>query len=94
MLNDTVARALESTNPSGIRIPFTSFSLQSNSVPGGVSSVNMLLSGNFRSVKTLFATFRLDSNKNAVASKYVTACTDPIQSIKSWTCDIAGYKLP
>jgi len=94
MLNDTVARALESMNPFGIRIPFTSFSLQSNSVPGDVSSVNMLLSGNFRSVKTLFTTFRLDSNKNSVASKYVTARTNPIQSTGSWTYDIAGYKVP
>jgi len=79
MLNDTVIRALESMNPSGIRISCMSFSLQSNSVPGGVSSVNMLLSSNFRSVKTVFPTFRLDSNKNAVASKYVTARTNPIQ---------------
>ncbi len=27
MVNDTVARALESLNPNGIRIPFTTFSL-------------------------------------------------------------------
>jgi len=94
MVNDTVARALESVNPSGIRIPFTTFSLQSNSVPNGVSSVNMLLSGNFRSVKTIFTTFRLDANKNLAAAKYVTARTNPIKETGSWTYDIAGYKVP
>jgi hypothetical protein len=63
MIAPEVDRAIESTNPMGIRIPFTSFGLQSNSVPSGLSSVNILLSGNFRSVKTLFTTFRLDANK-------------------------------
>ncbi len=78
MLIDTVARVLKSMKPYGIRIAFMSFSLQSNSMHVGVSSVNMLLSGNFRSVKTLLTTFRLDANKNAAAAKYVTARTNPI----------------
>ena len=64
MINDIVARALEAMNPNGFRIPFTTSSFQSNSVPAGVSSINLLPIGNFRSVKTLFTIFRLDSNKN------------------------------
>jgi hypothetical protein len=60
-----VARAIESIRPMGIRIAFTSCSLQSNSSPTGDSSANILLSGNFKSVNTIFYTFRLDANKNA-----------------------------
>ena len=78
MINDTVARAVESVNLAGSRIPFTTFSLHSNNVHAGVSSVNMLLSGKFRSVKTLFAIFQLDSNKNTAAAKYVTDRSNPI----------------
>jgi len=63
MINDAVARALEAMNPNGIRIPFTAFSLQSISVPADVSSITMLLSHNFCSVKTFFTIFRLDSKK-------------------------------
>jgi hypothetical protein len=94
MINDSVARAMESMNPLGIRIPFTSFSLQSNSVPIGVSSANILLSGNFKSVKTIFSTFRLDANKNASNKKYVTARVNPILGDGSWNFDIGGYKVP
>ncbi len=94
MINDTVARTLEDMNPNGIVIPFTSFSLQSNSVPAGVSSINLLLSGNFRSVKTLFTIFRLDSNKNSASSKYVTNRTNPILADGSWAYDISGFKVP
>ena len=94
MINDTVARSLESMNPIGIRIPFTTFSLRSNNVTDGVLSVNMLLSGNFRSVKTLFPIFRLDSNKNAATAKYVTNRSNPIKATSKWACDIAGFKVP
>ena len=55
--------------------------------------MNILLSGNFRSVKTLFTTFRLDSNKYSLTSKYVTTRHNPIKSTGSWAYDIAGYKL-
>ena len=94
MIAPEVARAIEAMNPMGIRIPFTSFSLQSNSVPTGVSSANILLSGNFKSVKTIFSTFRLDANKNASNKKYVTARVNPIIDDGSWTFDIAGFKVP
>ena len=94
MINETVARAIEAMHPMGIRIPFTSFSLQSNSVPTGVSSANILLSGNFKFVKTIFSTFRLDANKNASNKKYVTARVNPIIDDGSWTFDIGGFKVP
>ena len=94
MIAPEVARAIESMNPMGIRIPFTSFSLQSNSVPTGVSSANILLSGNFKSVKTIFSTFRLDANKGLVTAKYVTARSNPILDDGSWAFDIAGFKVP
>jgi hypothetical protein len=94
MINDTVARVLEFMKPIGICIPFTTFSLQRNNVPTGVSSVNMLLSGNFRSVKTLFTIFRLDSNKNAAAAKYFTDRSNPIKSTGKWAYDIVGFKVP
>jgi hypothetical protein len=94
MINDTVARAMEAMNPMGIRIPYTSFSLQSNSVPIGVSSANILLSGNFKSVKTIFSTFRLDANKNASNKKYATARVNPILNDGSFNFDIAGFKVP
>ncbi len=94
MGNDTVARALESMNPCGIRVPFTTFSLQSNPVLSGVSSVNMLLSRIFRSVKTIFTTFRLEANNSLTATKYVTDRINPIQLTGSWSYDIDGFKVP
>jgi hypothetical protein len=89
-----VARAIKSMHPMGIRIPLTSFSLQSSSVPTCVSSANILLSRNFKSVKTIFTIFRLDANKNASNKTYVTFRRNPIQKNGSWTCDIAGFKVP
>ena len=75
---DEVARAIKSMHPMGIPIPFTSLSLQINSFPTGVSSAKILLSGNFKSVKTIFSTLRLDANKNASNKKYVIARVNPI----------------
>jgi hypothetical protein len=54
----------------------------------------MILSDNFRSVKTLLTSFRLDWTKNAVAAEYVTHRTNPIQSTSSWSFDIASFKVP
>ena len=53
-----------------------------------------MLSGNFKSVKTIFSTFRLDANKNASKKKYVTARVNPIQEAGSWTFDVGGFKVP
>ena len=94
MVNSEVARAIESMSPQGIRIPMTTFSLQSNSVAEGLNSVNLLLSGNFRSVKTLLSIFRLDGNRGVAANKYVSDRVNPIQDTGSWQYDIAGFKVP
>ena len=53
----------------------------------------MLLSGNFRSVKMLFITFRLDTNNNVVVAKYMSARSNPIQTIGSWSNYIARFKV-
>ena len=94
MINSEVARAIESMSPQGIRIPLTTFSLQSNSVATGLNSINLLLSGNFRSVKTLLTIFRLDANRGTADSKYVTDRANPIQETGTWQYDIAGFKMP
>ena len=94
MVNPEVARAIESMSPQGIRIPMTTFSLQSNSIAAGLNSVNLLLSGNFRSVKTLLTVFRIDSNKGGTAKKFASARVNPIQATGHWQYDIAGFKVP
>jgi len=96
MISPEVARVIESMSPQGIRVPMTSFSLQANTVPANTTNPNLLLSGNFRSVKTLFTMFRLAENKgSAGASKrYIANRVNPIQNLGSWTYDIAGFKVP
>ena len=94
MINPEVARAIEGMSPQGIRIPMSTFSLQSNSLATGLNSCNLLLSGNFRSVKTLITIFRPDANRNAAAAAYVTARSNPIRTTGTWQYDIAGFKVP
>ena len=94
MVNPQVATAIESMSPQGIRIPMTTFSLQSNSIATGLSSINLLLSGNFRSVKTLLTVFRPDANRGAAGRNYVSDRSNPIQDTGSWSYDIAGFRVP
>jgi hypothetical protein len=94
MINDTIAQIIERENFNGYSIPFTSFSLQSNSIASGLGSANILLSGNFTSVKTIFSIFRLQSNRDDKTKKFITGRVNPIQAAGYWSYDIAGMKVP
>jgi len=94
MINDTIAQAVESQNDVGYNIPFTSFSLQSNSVASGLGSANILLYENFTSVKTIFSIFRLQASRDDKAKKCVIGRVNPIQETGYWSYDIAGMKVP
>ena len=93
-INETVARTIESMNPDGIRIPLTSFSLQSNTVPKDAKSCSLLLSGNFRSVKTILTIFRLTYNKGTDGEKWASARINPIKDDGRWSYDIGGIRVP
>jgi hypothetical protein len=94
MIDDTIARVIESENVSGYNIPFTMFSLLSNSIASGLGSANMLLFGNFTSVKTIFSIFRYQANRDNKDETFITGHVNPIQASGYWSYDIAGMKLP
>ena len=95
MINSEVARQVEMMSPQGLRIPMTSFSVQSNTVPAGGNQANILLSGNFRSVKTLLTIFRVGNNLGAAGNiKAISSRVNPIQSTGYWQFDVGGFKVP
>eukprot|EP00873_Tetraselmis_striata_P017508 jgi/Tetstr1/437772/TSEL_026426.t1 len=61
-LDGSVASAISQANASGYRIPMTTFSNHASSVESGSTLINTLISGNYRSLKTLFTIFRLQEN--------------------------------
>jgi len=94
MINDTIAQAIELQNAGGYCIPFTSFSLQTDSIASGIGSANVLLSGNFTSVKTIFSIVRLQASRDDKTKKCITGRANPIQVVGYWSYDIARMKLP
>ena len=95
MINSEVARAIESMHPQGVRVPLTSFSVQSSTVPAGGNQANILLSGNFRSVKTILSIFRGGANLGSAGNvKAISSRVNPIQATGYWQYDIAGFKVP
>jgi hypothetical protein len=94
MINDTIAQAIELQNAGGYCIPFTSFSLQTDSIASGIGSANVLLSGNFTSVKTIFSIVRLQASRDDKTKNFMTGRANHIQAAGYWSYDIAGTKVP
>eukprot|EP00873_Tetraselmis_striata_P029840 jgi/Tetstr1/450104/TSEL_037149.t1 len=61
-LDGSVANAISQANASGYRIPMTTFSNHASSVEAGSTLINTLISGNYRSLMTLFTISRLQEN--------------------------------
>ena len=80
MINDTIAQTIEGKNAGGYSIPFTTFSLQSNSIASRLGSANTQLFGNFTPVKTIFYVFRYQAHRDDTTKQFITGRANPIKA--------------
>eukprot|EP00873_Tetraselmis_striata_P039775 jgi/Tetstr1/460039/TSEL_005359.t1 len=93
-LDAGVASAISQANSGGYRIPMTTFSNHASSVESGSTLCNTLISGNYRSLKTIFSVFRLQGNIGDGTKKTVTLRTNPFGDTGRWQYDVGGQLVP
>lgn len=89
-LDTRVANAISHANSSGYRIPMTTFSNHSSTVEKDSTLVNTLISGNYRSLKTIFTMFRLQTNIRKGTLKSISNRSNPLRPIISVGSTISG----
>ena len=93
-LNVEAANAISSMNSGGYRIAMHTFSCHSSSVEQGAKNAHILISGNYRSLKTLFSVFRKQSNSGDRSKKSITDRYNPFSDAGRWYYDVGGYHMP
>ena len=94
VLNSETARAISAANSGGYRIPMQTYSAHSSSLEVGTGNCNILMSGNYRSLKTLLTVFRKQSNAVDVTKKYITERFNPFGSTGRWQFNVGGIMIP
>eukprot|EP00873_Tetraselmis_striata_P020279 jgi/Tetstr1/440543/TSEL_028866.t1 len=93
-LDGGAAQAISAANAGGYRIPMTTFSNHAASVEAGSKVINTLISGNYRSLKTLLTIFRKQSNASTATVGFLTDRTNPFGDGGRWQYDVAGQLIP